>query len=78
MSLEIETVFRSRARARSVLLSALRAFAAELGRIHKRRSTARALSRLTTKELQDIGLVRTHFGYRKLHHDRFGADYWNY
>ncbi|MBO6510831.1 MAG: DUF1127 domain-containing protein [Roseibium sp.] len=77
MSLEIETVFVSRARARSVLLSALRACAAELGRVYRRRATARALSRLTQKELQDIGLVRTHSGYRSLHHDRLGAEYWD-
>lgn len=77
MSVEIETVFVSRARARSVVLSALRACAAELGRAYKRRATSRALSRLTAKELQDIGLVRTHFGYRKLHQDRLGADYWD-
>lgn len=77
MSLEIETVFRSRAYSRSRLLHALRVFAAELQRSYRRRATAKALSRLNAHELRDIGLVRTQFGYRELHHDRFGSDYWN-
>ncbi|MCV0429160.1 MAG: DUF1127 domain-containing protein [Roseibium sp.] len=77
MSLEIETVFRSRAHSRSRLLSAFRVLAAELRRYYRRRATAKALSHLNSQELRDIGLVRTETGYRELHHDRVGADYWN-
>ncbi|PVB60703.1 DUF1127 domain-containing protein [Labrenzia sp. 011] len=77
MSIEIETVFRRRARSRSLLVSALGVLAAELRRYFRRRATARALSHLTEDDLRDIGLVRTEFGYRELHHDRFGADYWD-
>lgn len=77
MSVEIETVFRSRAHSRGLLLSALRICAAELRRYFRRRATHKALSHLTAQDLKDIGLVRTEFGYRELHQDRLGADYWN-
>ncbi|POF34254.1 DUF1127 domain-containing protein [Roseibium marinum] len=82
MSVEIDTVFHRRARSRSLLVSgllvsALGVLASELRRYFRRRATARALSHLTADDLKDIGLVRTEFGYRELHHDRLGADYWH-
>ncbi|MEO9530611.1 DUF1127 domain-containing protein [Roseibium sp.] len=77
MSVEIDTVFRSRANSRGLLLSALGVCVAEVRRYFARRATNRALARLGPEELKDIGLVRTEFGYRELHHDRLGAPYWN-
>jgi len=77
MSVEIETVFRNRAQSRGLLLSALRVCTAGLRRYFRRRAAHRALSHLTQQELKDIGLIRTELGYRELHQDRLGADYWN-
>ncbi len=77
MTIEIDTVFRSRAHSRSLVLSALRVFAEELRGYFRRRATRRALDRLTQTELTDIGLVRTHDGYKEIHQDRYGAYYWN-
>ncbi|WP_299809706.1 DUF1127 domain-containing protein [uncultured Roseibium sp.] len=82
MSIEIETVFHRRARSRSLLVSgllvsALGVLAAELRKYFRRRATARALAHLSADDLKDIGLARTQFGYRELHQDRLGADYWN-
>ncbi|QDG74583.1 DUF1127 domain-containing protein [Labrenzia sp. PHM005] len=77
MSLEIDTVFRRRANNRSLVFVAFRALAARVQLYRRRRATERALANLNAQELQDIGLVRTHDGYRKLHHDRLGAGYWN-
>ncbi|GAB2185308.1 DUF1127 domain-containing protein [Roseibium sp. LAB1] len=71
MSLEIDTIFRSRANSRSVLFSALRVCAAEFRNYLRRRETNRALSRLSESELKDIGLQRTELGYNELHDDRF-------
>ncbi|WP_305989288.1 DUF1127 domain-containing protein [Roseibium sp. MMSF_3544] len=76
MTYEVETVFRSRAQSRGILLTALRACADEFRRYFSSRSTARALSHLNEEELRDIGLMRTERGYQKLHRDRVGADYW--
>lgn len=77
MSLEIDTVFRSRAHSRGLLFSAIRALAGWLRGYFRRRATDRALANLNAHELWDIGLVRTETGYRQLHRDRFGAEYWN-
>ncbi|CTQ73706.1 DUF1127 domain-containing protein [Roseibium alexandrii] len=77
MSLEIDTVFRRRAHNRSLFLTAIRTLAASVQLYLRRRSTERALARLSNQELDDIGLVRTNRGYRELHHDRLGASYWN-
>ncbi|MES0883066.1 DUF1127 domain-containing protein [Roseibium sp. SCP14] len=66
MSLEIDTVFRSRARSRGILWSALAVVARFVRDYMHRRATNRALSGLTCNELRDIGLERTEFGYRKL------------
>ncbi|MES0810031.1 DUF1127 domain-containing protein [Roseibium sp. SCPC15] len=71
MSLEIDTVFRSRARSRSILWSALAAIARFVRDYMHRRATHRALSGLTSNELRDIGLERTESGYRKLDHYEF-------
>ncbi|GAB2206720.1 hypothetical protein ROS1_35370 [Roseibium sp. ROS1] len=71
MSLEIDTIFRSRANSRSVLFSALRVCVAEFRNYLRRRETNRALSRLNESELKDIGLQRTELGYSELHDDRF-------
>ncbi len=76
MSVEIDTIFRSRARSRGVLLSAVLVFAAELRGYFRRRATARALSHLNDGELKDIGLERTELGYRELQRGRYGADVW--
>lgn len=76
MSVEIDTVFRSRAHSRGLLLSALRALVARVRRYHDRRATDRALSCLNDDDLRDIGLMRTPDGYRELHSDRFGAGRW--
>lgn len=70
MSLEIETVFRSRAHSRGILLAALHGVAERLRRYYVRRATHRALSRLNEAELKDIGLMRTELGYQELHEDR--------
>ncbi|MHA7774594.1 DUF1127 domain-containing protein [Roseibium sp. M-1] len=70
MSLEIDTVFRSRAHSRGLLLTALRVFAGEFRQYLRRRETNRALSRLSESELKDIGLQRTEIGYREMHEDR--------
>ncbi|WP_298983007.1 hypothetical protein [uncultured Roseibium sp.] len=78
MSLEIDTVFRSRAHSRGLLLSALRVFASEFNSYFRRRATHKALSHLNHDELRDIGLVRTTTGYRELHHDRLGEEFWNH
>ncbi|MEE4010587.1 DUF1127 domain-containing protein [Roseibium sp. FZY0029] len=71
MSLEIDTIFRSRANSRGVLFSALRVCVAEFRNYLRRRETHRALSRLSESELKDIGLQRTELGYSELHDDRF-------
>ncbi|MCX2724264.1 DUF1127 domain-containing protein [Roseibium salinum] len=76
MSVEIETIFRSRARNRGIVLSALRLCAAALRGYFRRRATARALANLSEEELRDIGLARTETGYRQIHRDRYGAHYW--
>ncbi|GAA0780210.1 DUF1127 domain-containing protein [Roseibium denhamense] len=76
MSLEITTVFRSRAHNRSLLLSALHSLADRFRRHMQRRATFKALDGLNEHELEDIGLMRTGSGYRELRHDRFGAAYW--
>ena len=70
MSLEIETIFRSRANSRGALFSALRVLAAEFRTYLRRRETHRALSRLSDSELRDIGLQRTELGYIELQDDR--------
>lgn len=77
MTLEIQTVFRSRAQSRSLLLSALRRLVDDCRRYAARRATHRALSHLNEAELQDIGLIRTELGYRELHADRRGDNWWN-
>lgn len=77
MTLEIDTVFRRRANNRSLVFTAVRMLAASVRSYKRRRSTERALARLNAQELNDIGLVRTSNGYKKLHHDRLGAGYWN-
>ncbi len=77
MSLEIDTVFRRRAHNRGLVLTAIRAMAASVHGYLRRRATVRALTRLSSQELEDIGLVRTDRGYRQLHHDRIGASYWD-
>ncbi|MEM5581366.1 DUF1127 domain-containing protein [Roseibium sp. AS2] len=77
MSVEIDTVFRSRANSRGLLLSALGVCVAEVRRYFARRATNRALAHLSETDLKDIGLVRTRYGYRELHHDRLGATWWN-
>lgn len=77
MSIDIETVFRGRASSGSLLLSVLHAGAAGIRRALARRATRKALAHLGEAELKDIGLVRTRDGYRELHHDRFGASWWN-
>ncbi|MCK7613679.1 DUF1127 domain-containing protein [Roseibium sediminicola] len=66
MSLEIDTVFRSRANSRGLLLSVLRACVAGLRNYHQRRATDRALSCLSDEDLRDIGLMRTSDGYREM------------
>jgi uncharacterized protein YjiS (DUF1127 family) len=66
MSVEIDTVFRSRANSRSLLLSVLRACVAGLRNYHRRRATDRALSCLNDDDLRDIGLMRTPDGYREV------------
>jgi len=66
MSIEIDTVFRSRAHSRGRLFSTLRACAAGIRRYHTRRATARALAHLNEDELRDIGLMRTPEGYREI------------
>lgn len=76
MSLEIDTIFRSRAHSRSLLLSALRACAEGLRDYFNRRATDRALSYLNDDDLRDIGLMRTPDGYRELRSDRFGPGCW--
>lgn len=77
MGHEMETVFRSRVQSRSIVLAALRVCTNWIYQRMRQRAANRALSRLTSHELKDIGLVKTQTGYRKLHHDRLGADYWN-
>lgn len=72
MSLEIETVFRSRANSRGVVLAAFRGLAEQLRRYLVRRATDRALSRLSDEELRDIGLYRTSFGYEQIPDERRG------
>jgi len=76
MSVEIDTVFRSRANSRGLLFSALRALAAGLRSYRDRRATDRALSCLSDDDLRDIGLMRTPDGYREMSSDRFGAGRW--
>ncbi|WP_434053850.1 MAG: DUF1127 domain-containing protein [Roseibium sp.] len=76
MSYEIESVFRSRAHSRSIVFTVLRVCADKFRRYSRRRTTARALSHLNAEELKDIGLMRTELGYRQLHQDRYGADFW--
>ncbi|WP_299475794.1 DUF1127 domain-containing protein [uncultured Roseibium sp.] len=76
MSYEIETVFRSRAHSRGLVFTVLRVCADQLRRYVRRRTTARALSHLNEGELKDIGLMRTGQGYRELHRNRYGADFW--
>lgn len=76
MSVEIDTVFRSRANSRGLLLSVLGACVAGIRRYHQRRATERALSCLSENDLRDIGLMRTPDGYRELQSDRFGAGRW--
>ncbi|WP_428672090.1 DUF1127 domain-containing protein [Roseibium sp.] len=73
MSLEIETVFRNRAHSRGLLLDAIRAVAEGLRRYYLRRATDRALSRLSERELKDIGLFRTEFGDLEIHKDSIRA-----
>ncbi|MEP3046802.1 MAG: DUF1127 domain-containing protein [Roseibium sp.] len=77
MGHELETVFRSRVQSRSIVFATLRVFVTWVRRYMRRQAEYRALSRLTCHELEDIGLVRTQTGYRKLHQDRLGANYWN-
>jgi len=76
MSVEIDTVFRSRAHSRGLLFSALRAFVVRVRRYLDRRATDRALYYLNDDDLRDIGLMRTPDGYREVSSDRFGAGRW--
>ncbi len=77
MTNEIDIVFRHRANGLGVLLAALRVCAGGVRNYFRHRHTRRVLSHLSDDALKDIGLVRTHSGYRELHQDRLGADYWN-
>ncbi len=79
MTLTLETTFRRRLRRRSIALRILQAITTALYQAHRRRVTEKALSQLSDRELEDIGVTRTSRGHilAPWHPDRGSSD-WRY
>lgn len=79
MTLTLETTFGRRQRGRSLVIRMLQAITTALYRAHRRRVTEKALSQLSDRDLEDIGVTRTSRGYilAPWHPDRGPSD-WRY